>query len=185
MTLHRFCCPDMAPASDRVRIEGAAAAQIRTVLRLRPGDQVVIFGADEWEYRVELESVGRGAASGTVVGRQAPAAEPRCQLTLVLALLKGEKTEWVLQKGTELGVGRFVLVQTQRTIAVPDQQQQAGRRERYARIIREATEQCGRACPPSVEGVLAFSQAVAEHGKGPAFLLHERATERFLSLIHI
>ena len=49
MTLHRFCCPEAAPDGDRVRIEGAVAAQIRKVLRLGPGDRVVLFGADEWD----------------------------------------------------------------------------------------------------------------------------------------
>src|SRR5713226_6526234 len=94
MSLHRFCCPDSRPEGDRVRIEGAAAAQIRKVLRLGPGDQVVLFGADEWEYTVRLECVERDAALGAIVARSAPRAEPQCDLTLAVALLKGEKTEW-------------------------------------------------------------------------------------------
>ena len=112
MTLHRFCCPDAAPEGGRVRIEGAVAAQIRKVLRLGPGERIVLFGVDEWEYLVQLESVERDVALGAIVARAAPRAEPQCSLTLAVALLKGEKSEWVLQKGTELGVGRFVLMQT-------------------------------------------------------------------------
>jgi 16S rRNA (uracil1498-N3)-methyltransferase len=179
MSLHRFCCPESVPEGDRVRIAGAAAAQIRKVLRLSPGDRVVLFGADEWEYTVRLESVERDAALGAVIARSAPQAEPRCELTLVIALLKGEKTEWVLQKGTELGVGRFVLMQTRRTIAAPDERRAAGRQERYGRIVREATEQCGRVRPPCIEGVRSFSQVVAESSSPKGFILHERATLRF------
>lgn len=178
MTLHRFCCPDAALEGGRVRIEGAAAAQIRKVLRLGPGDRVVLFGVDEWEYTVRLERVEREAALGTVVARSAPQAEPRCALTLAVALLKGEKTEWVLQKGTELGVSRFVLVHSRRTVVAPDERRAAGRQERYARIVREATEQCGRVRPPCIEGLWPFAQALAEVGSAPAYLLHERATER-------
>jgi hypothetical protein len=106
MSLHRFLCPDLVPEGDRVRIEGAVVAQIRKVLRLGPGDRVILFGADEWEYTVRLEYVERDAALGAVIGRAAPQAEPRCELTLSVALLKGETTEWVLQKGSELGGGR-------------------------------------------------------------------------------
>lgn len=177
MTLHRFCCPEAAPDGGRVRIEGAAAVQIRKVLRLGPGDRIVLFGADEWEYTVQLERVERDAACGAVIARAAPRAEPRCALTLALALLKGEKTEWVLQKGTELGVGRFLLMQTRRTVAVPDERRAAGRQERFRRIVREATEQCGRVRPPAIEGVLSFADSLAAGGPA-ALLLHERAPAR-------
>ena len=178
MTLHRFCCPDAAPEGGRVRIEGAVAAQIRKVLRLGPGDRIVLFGVDEWEYLVQLESVERDVALGAIVARAAPRAEPQCSLTLAVALLKGEKTEWVLQKGTELGVGRFVLMQTRWTVAAPDERRAAGRQERYVRIVREATEQCGRVRPPCVESIGSFSQALTEVGSDRAFLLHAGATER-------
>ncbi len=178
MTLHRFCCPDAAPEGGRVRIEGAVAAQIRKVLRLGPGDRIVLFGVDEWEYLVQLESLERDVALGTIVARAAQRAEPQCYLTLAVALLKGEKTEWVLQKGTELGVGRFVLMQTRWTVAAPDERRAAGRQERYVRIVREATEQCGRVRPPCVESIGSFSQALTEVGSDRAFLLHSGATER-------
>jgi 16S rRNA (uracil1498-N3)-methyltransferase len=173
----------MAPEGGRVRIEGAAAVQIRRVLRLGPGDQVILFGADEWEYTVQLESVQPDAALGRITDRAAPQAEPRCELTLVIAVLKGEKLEWVLQKGTELGVARFLLMQTERTVAAPDERRMDGRRERYARIVLEATEQCGRVRPPCVEAPVPFSQALANAGSGAAFLLHTGAGERLSDLL--
>lgn len=178
MTLHRFCCPDLVPEGDRVRIEGAAGVQIRRVLRLGPGDQVVVFGFDEWEYMVRLESVQSEAALGRIVDRAIPLAEPRCELTLAMALLKGEKLEWVLQKGTELGVCRFVLVQTERTVVSPDERRIAGRRERYARIVQEATEQCGRVRPPCIEGVLPFTRTLSDIVSSQAILLHTGASQR-------
>jgi 16S rRNA (uracil1498-N3)-methyltransferase len=171
------------PKDGRVRIEGAVAAQMRKVLRLGPGDRVVLFGADEWEYTVCLEWVEREVALGTVVSRAVPLAEPRFELTLAMALLKSEKTEWVLQKGTELGVRRFLLLQTQRTVAAPDERRAAGRRERYRRIILEATEQCGRVRPPGVEGPIPLQQALSGLPDAPAFLLQEGASERLSHLL--
>jgi len=132
---------------------------------------------------VGLESVQSEAALGRIVARAAPLAEPRCELTLAMALLKGEKLEWVLQKGTELGVTRFVLMQTERTVAAPDERRVAGRRERYARIVQEATEQCGRVRPPCIEGVLSFPEALAAACTGPAFLLHTGADQRLSDLL--
>jgi 16S rRNA (uracil1498-N3)-methyltransferase len=183
VTFHRFCCPGAAPEGDRVRIEGTAAVQIRRVLRLGPGDTVILFGADEWEYTVRLESVRADAALGRILDRALPRAEPRGELTLAMALLKGEKLEWVLQKGTELGVSRFLLMQTGRTVVAPDERRVAGRRERYARIVQEATEQCGRVRPPCIEGVLPFARALAETCSSSAFLLHTETIERLSHLL--
>lgn len=183
VSLHRFYCPDAVREEEQVRIDGAAARQIRQVLRLGPGDRVILFGRDAWEYTVRLESVERTAANGTIVSQSMANAEPRCALTLAVALLKGEKTEWVLQKGTELGVGRFVLMQTQRTVVTPDERRAVGRRERYERIVVEATEQCGRLRPPQVLGVRLFREALAEADGRGAFILHERASERLSALV--
>jgi 16S rRNA (uracil1498-N3)-methyltransferase len=183
VTLHRFCCPGAAPDGDRVRIEGAAAVQIRRVLRLGPGDTVILFGADEWEYTVRLESVQPDMALGRILDRAMPRAEPRCELTLAMALLKGEKLEWVLQKGTELGVSRFLLMQTERTVAAPDERRVAGRRERYARIVQEATEQCGRVRPPCIEGPVPLARALAVVDTDRTLLLHTGAVERLSDLL--
>jgi 16S rRNA (uracil1498-N3)-methyltransferase len=145
---------------------------------------VVLFGSDEWEYTVRLERVERDSVHGTVEARTRGAAEPGCDLTLAFACLKGEKTEWVIQKGTELGVTRFLLVQTRRTVALPDERRAAGRLERYARIAREATEQCGRIRPPRVEGVYSLDQALAASGEYTGLILHERATRRVTDHLH-
>jgi 16S rRNA (uracil1498-N3)-methyltransferase len=180
--MHRFCCPDACRDGDQIRIEGSTAVQIRRVLRLSPGDQVVLFGLDEWEYTVQLERVDRDSAHGRVVCRGASEADPRCKVTLAMALLKGEKSEWVLQKGTELGVSRFLLMQTRRTVPAPDERRRDARWERYARIIREATEQCGRQRSPGVDGLLSFDQALA-HPAELVLILHERATTRLTEVL--
>jgi 16S rRNA (uracil1498-N3)-methyltransferase len=180
--MHRFCCPDAARDGDLVRIGGAVAVQIRRVLRLSPGDRIILFGLDEWEYTVRLERIERDAAHGRVVARDAPGAEPLCRLTLALALLKGEKCEWVLQKGTELGVSRFLLMQTHRTIPSPDPERRVARWERYARVVREATEQCGRLTPPGIEGPLPFGHVI-EQPADLALIFHERAETRLRDLL--
>ena len=74
-------------------------------------------------------------------------AEPALDLTLYVALLKADRFELVLQKGTELGVARFVPLLTARSIV--DRAAGAAKRERWERIIREAAEQSRRGRLPS------------------------------------
>jgi 16S rRNA (uracil1498-N3)-methyltransferase len=73
-------------------------------------------------------------------------------------LLKGQHLEWVLQKGTELGVSAFVPMITRRTV-VRDEGRAHKKRARWERILREAAEQCHRACVPRLFDLLSFEEA--------------------------
>src|SRR5690606_32383271 len=101
--------------------------------------------------------------------KSANAREPRCQLTLYMALLKREKFEWVLQKGTEIGVTQFVPMITQRTLS-HSKELKAGKQERWQKILTEAAEQSGRGRVPILQEACPLSQALANHGAGQAFM---------------
>ena len=80
------------------------AHQIANVLRLHAGDQVLLLDNTGWQHVVTLGAIGRSLVEGTVEHSELAQGEPRSKLTLYLALIRPEKFEWVLQKGTELGV---------------------------------------------------------------------------------
>ncbi len=75
--------------------------------------------------------------------------EPRLRLVLYQSLVKGERFDWVLEKGTEVGVAAFVPLLSQRSVMRPA----SGRSERpgrWHRVVREAAEQCGRSVLPEL-----------------------------------
>ena len=71
-------------------------------------------------------------------------------MQLLQALPKGDKLDLVLQKGTELGIQRFVPVLTGRSVPVPDRLREEKRLQRWQRIVREAARQCRRPVVPEV-----------------------------------
>jgi 16S rRNA (uracil1498-N3)-methyltransferase len=157
----RFFVPPGSIAHGTVRFGPATAHQLRKVLRLRPGAQVIVLDNSGLEYEVTLEIVGRDAVTGHVDAQHEAETEPRVTLTLYQSLLKGDRFEWVLQKGTELGVLRFVPVFTQRTV-VRGAEWVGKRRARLERIIREAAEQSHRGRLPELAALLSFEEACAE-----------------------
>jgi 16S rRNA (uracil1498-N3)-methyltransferase len=135
--------------------------QLRTVLRLQPGDQILLVDGQGYAYLTEIRELGRGRAVGQILERHPIAAEPRFSLTLYQCALKTDKFEWVLQKGTEIGVSCFVPVISSRTIVRPAEKI----RKKYARwqtIIREAAEQSGRGRLPALADPLLWDEAVKE-----------------------
>jgi 16S rRNA (uracil1498-N3)-methyltransferase len=162
----RFFVPPGAIAQDKVTFDAATAHQLRHVLRLRPDDQVVVLDDSGLEYDVTLELVGRDRAIGRIEAQREAGTEPRVDVTIYQGVLKGGHLEWVLQKGTELGVTRFVPMFTQHTV-VRGRAAVEKRRARLERIVREAAEQSHRGRLPQLGAPLSFEEAceqsVASH----------------------
>ena len=107
-----------------------------------------------------LDSVGPKRAEGTVVDKSRGEGEPVVWLTLYQAMLKAEKFEMVLQKGTELGVSVFVPYYCDRSVRKPGTEKSGeARLKRWRKIITEAAEQSGRSRLPVLSEPVSFSDA--------------------------
>jgi len=175
--VRRFFVTADALAGEKSRLTGSLARRLSRVLRLRPGERIVLFSGDGVEHVILLERVAATQVAGRIVERRPGLPEPAVAVTLYQALLKGERFEWVLEKGTELGVVRFVPVTSGR--AVVRRQGGGARAERWKRIVIEAAEQCGRAVVPQVEAPQSLDEALAS-ASGLLLLPYER--ERALGL---
>src|SRR5450755_1104338 len=117
MTRRRFYAPPAAFSLDSqtVSLSADEARHARGVLRLRPGDEVFVFDGDGKEFRCAVREFVRDGAVLAVLAEVEPARpESPLDLTLAVALLKGEKFDLVVQKATELGASRIVPVATSR-----------------------------------------------------------------------
>ena len=141
-------------SGERFALPAAIERQVRTVLRLRDGNRLVLLPGDGTEAVCRLE------AGECVVEKRSPAlGEPRHRLTVVQALLKGDALERVVQHGTEVGVAAFRLVVTERCIVrdLPER-----RLERLRSIAREAAEQSERGLVPPVTAPEPLGTALAQ-----------------------
>lgn len=178
-TTHRFFVEPGLLGGERVVLTGAQAHQISRVLRLKPGDRVVLLDGGDREYVVRLDEVRTSSVTGTVASTRARRPEPGLVLTLYQALVPRDRFETVLQKGTEVGISRFVPVWCERSIVPGGDRVDASRLERWRRIVTEAAEQCERGIVPEVTAPLRFPEAlVAAVRTGPLVLAWERERER-------
>ena len=106
--MHRFFISPEAFTDQPVVLTGDQAHQIRRVLRLRLGERVTLLDGQGFAYEAILIALGETDARFQVVSRWRPSGEPGTHITLYQAVLKGDNFTWALQKGTEVGVSRFV-----------------------------------------------------------------------------
>ncbi len=173
--MHHFFIPPQDITDRQAILIGEQARQVARVLRLRPGERVVVLDNTGWEYEVRLTAVTPQQVTGEIVERRTAVGEPAVHITLYMALLKREKFEWVLQKGTEVGVSRFVPMITQRTLA-QDTEMKPGKRERWQKILTEAAEQCRRGRIPALAAPMKLADALAQHGAEMALIPWEGET---------
>jgi len=144
----------------RVVFDRDESRHIVRVLRLRPGDTVLAADGAGRDYTVRLETIG-DAATGTVLGVTARAAESPLRVTLVQSVPKGDKMEAIVRAATELGVVRVVPVTTERTIVTLEPSRWRERARRWQRVAKEAAKQCGRAVIPAVDVARPLAEFVA------------------------
>ncbi|MDO8616938.1 MAG: RsmE family RNA methyltransferase [Dehalococcoidia bacterium] len=159
--LRRFFVPPDSIRARNVTLGPELSHRLGRVLRLRRGDRVVLAGGGRHEYVVQLTGVSPHAVTGIVVEERAPPPEPQVELTLYQSLIRPQRFDLVLEKGTEIGVSRFVPVITARAQNQAEEPS-AARAERWARIVTEAAEQCDRGKLPRVEAPAAFAEAVRQ-----------------------
>ena len=166
MTRRRFYAPPSAFNFGKrlVTLTADEARHLREVLRLKSGDDVQVFDGAGREFRAVVAQARREFAELELRDEIAPLRpESPLQLTLAVALLKGEKFDLVVQKGTELGVNRFIpLVTRYADIRLRDEADAAKRVTRWQRIALEAAKQCGRAVVPEITQPASFESVIRE-----------------------
>ncbi len=178
---HRFFVSPDSISNTVVKFTSAQAHQLREVLRMRVGDKIVVLDNVGNEYRVVLNHVARDLAQGEMLEKRAATGEPRTEIILYQALLKGDKFEWVLQKGTEIGIAAFLPVASERSV------QEVGKNKfaRWTQIVTEAAEQAGRGKIPALYAHQPLTHALSSaklHG-GLSLMAWEQENARDLKSV--
>ncbi|MBN2128347.1 MAG: 16S rRNA (uracil(1498)-N(3))-methyltransferase [Sedimentisphaerales bacterium] len=162
--MQRFFVAESSFEDECVRLSPEQAHQVCHVLRLTPGDSVVVLDDAGFEYDAVLQTVGGHEVVCRITEKRPAPGEPQVQITLFQSLLARDKFEWVLQKGTEVGATRFVPVLTQRSI-VRARRIEEKKFTRWRRILTEAAEQSHRGRVPQLEREVDFAEAASRLGR--------------------
>ena len=133
-------------AAGPMRLEGPRFHHLVRVLRVRAGEALEVFDGRGTVFSAQVDDVGAEAASLTLAAGS-PQPAPRA-ITIIQALPKAEKLEWVLQKCTELGAAAFAPVFSERTVIKPSGREDT-KVQRWQRIVEEAARQSGRRRGPT------------------------------------
>ncbi|MCS6864513.1 MAG: 16S rRNA (uracil(1498)-N(3))-methyltransferase [Gemmataceae bacterium] len=135
----RFFTPEPLSPGE-FQLTGAEAHHLAAVCRYRPGDRIVLFNGDNSEYPADVVAVGKRSVTLRILSREWADRELKYPLIVGCALPKGDRADFLIEKLTELGVTQFVPLITARSIVQP----KSTVVEKFARMVVEASKQCGR-----------------------------------------
>ena len=175
--MRRFYAPAENFDGQKISLSVEETRHLRDVLRLQETDKVQIFDGGGREFLCEIELIEKKQTALNILKEIPPTApESALNLTLAVALLKGEKFDLVVQKAVELGVAKLVPLNTKRADVKLKEMEK--RLERWRRIALEAAKQSGRARLMEIEKPLDFEKFI-EAAKGARILFAERSGASF------
>lgn len=144
-------------AGDAASLLAEEAHHLMHVMRARPGEEVIVFDGSGVEWLAAITHVGRSNVELRLLERREVNRELPFDLTLMVALPKGERQRWLVEKAVELGVRRLVPLATERGVGQPVEKALV----RLRRTVVEASKQCGRNRLMDIAAPLASSACFA------------------------
>jgi len=168
----RFFVDELCEPGREVDLDGADARHANVVLRLRAGDPlIVVRDGTAWDATL-TEVLASGARARIVSAREEAGGELPAAVTVMQALTKGAKFDFVVEKAVELGARIIVPVQCERSYA----EAREHKLERWRRIARAAASQARRRYVPSVAEPIVWASALASwKSSPPPIVAYERA----------
>lgn len=151
----RFFLSPEGLAGGQAAFGPAQAHQLASVLRLGPGDRIVVFDGTGREWTAELTQATPRRAQARLLAEQPPETPPRLAVTLAQVAPRGAAMDLIVAKATELGASRIVPLEAEHSVRRTGV---SGGEARWRRIIVEAAEQCGRRRLPELTPACAVEQ---------------------------
>ncbi len=154
--------------TDTASLDGPEAHHLAHVVRAAPGTEVILFDGTGIEAVARVDAVSRSRVELSVLSRRTVDRERPVEITLAVALPKGDRQRWLVEKAVELGVRKLVPLATRRGVA----EATPAALERLRRAVIEACKQCGRNRPMEIAAPLEWTSWAASPAAPVRWLAH-------------
>ena len=142
----------------KISISGQDAFHIARALRMAVGDEITVSDGSGKEYSATLSRIRDDACEADIIEERISGSESPLEITLFMAMPKGDKLETVVQKAVELGATHIVPFESERCIKRPSADKVDKLVARLTKIAHEAAKQCGRARLPIVHPIIKIAE---------------------------
>ncbi|MDD2761014.1 MAG: 16S rRNA (uracil(1498)-N(3))-methyltransferase [Methylomonas sp.] len=144
-------------AGGRIELDEEAGHYVRTVLRLKTGDPIVLFNGVGGEYACRFSEVSRKNVRVEIARFVDRDVESPLTVSLGLGISRGDRMDWAVQKAVELGVAELTPLMTERCVTKLNDAKRLQRWQHWQHIVQHAAEQTGRTRVPALGDITEFA----------------------------
>tara|TARA_R110000868_G_scaffold106915_11_gene292864 strand:- start:1 stop:723 length:723 start_codon:yes stop_codon:yes gene_type:complete len=159
-------------------IEEKASHHLARVLRVKVGDEVILFNGDGGEYHAVIRAISKNNVEVELLEFLAREVESPLKITLAQGIARGEKMDFIIQKAVELGVSDIYPVVTERCNVRLDKEREQKRLLHWQAVVISACEQSGRNTLPAVHAPIALMKWLPQCEAGQKFILSPHADNK-------
>jgi 16S rRNA (uracil1498-N3)-methyltransferase len=175
MRIPRIYTEQVLVADSPLKLEAGPSAHIARAMRMRVGDQLTLFNGRGGEFDACVNAVDKKTVTVDIGEHRDTEIESPLAIHLGIAISRGDRMDWVVQKATELGVQRVSPLITERTEVKLKSDRAEKKTQHWQQIAIAACEQCGRNTIPKIQPLQSLTSWVATTEADGKFVLHHRA----------
>ena len=166
---------------DKIIILGEDVNHIKNVLRLTRNNYIIICVIEEKNnYNSKIISIEKDKIECEIIEQLIGTTEPHIYIHLFQGLPKAEKMEWIIEKGTEIGISEFTPVNMKRCVAKLDKKNEIKKQERWQKISEMAAKQSGRDFIPKVNDIISINDILTMKDNYDIILIaYEQEKEKY------
>lgn len=150
MRIPRFYEPQPLSEGQQINLSDDVVQHVSRALRMKAGEEILLFNGDGADYRVILLQVEKRAVKAQIESVLPSCSESPLQVSIGQTLSRGERMDFAVQKSTEMGAQRITPLFSERCEVKLPKERQEKRIKHWQQIAISACEQCGRTSPPRI-----------------------------------
>ena len=167
-------------AGGPLELSGNSASHVIRVLRLRAGDDLIVFDGSGSEFPARIEAISRQTVKlSTGTGRD-PGTESKLKITLFQGICRGQRMDLLIQKSTELGIAAIHPISCERSVVRIDDKRSRKKLDHWSQIAVSACEQSGRVVLPTIAAPASLTAAIESPNDDEIRLLLDPCAEEDL-----
>ena len=176
MRIPRIFSAQKLQSNASIELEPGPSQHLSRVLRMKPGDSIILFDGTGGQYATTISALSRKSVVAITSDFDPAERESGLCLHLGIAISRGERMDWVVQKATELGVSAITPLRTERTEVRLNMERAEKKLRHWQQIATSACEQCGRNRLPNIQPAQDLAQWVDGVQADTRLVLHHRAS---------
>lgn len=172
----RIHTEQLLAAGSQLTLEPGPSAHIARALRLQVGDALTVFNGRGGEYAATISTLGKKSVTLDIGQHRDIEAESPLAIHLGIAISRGDRMDWLVQKATELGVETLSPLLTARTEVKLKADRAEKKQQHWQQIAIATCEQCTRNRVPQIMPLQTLQTWLAATQADQKFVLHHRAS---------